>query len=347
MRGVNLGGWLVLEPWITPSIFEAYPDSQGIVDEYTLCHSLGNQTAHDDVLKPHWDSWITLPDMQKIAAAGFNVVRIPVGFWAYDNSGTPYASGAAPYVEKAIVWARQVGVKVIVDLHGVPGSQNGFDNSGHRIPVPQWQTGHTVARTMAVLKTIQTWYGSSEYDDVVAGIELVNEPLISELKGGLDETKQYEQDGYAQQREISDSRVVVIQDGFQAPSSYNGWLTPSDNNAQWVSIDHHEYQVFTNQLVAMVPWQHRQYVCNNAYSYSGADKWTFVGEWSAAMTDCAVGLNGYLVGARYDGTYPGSTYVGSCANINEIQAWNQTFRDDSRGYIEAQMEVFEHYTQGW
>lgn len=23
VRGVNLGGWLVLEPWITPSIFEA------------------------------------------------------------------------------------------------------------------------------------------------------------------------------------------------------------------------------------------------------------------------------------------------------------------------------------
>jgi glucan 1,3-beta-glucosidase len=25
IRGVNLGGWLVLEPWITPSIFEATP----------------------------------------------------------------------------------------------------------------------------------------------------------------------------------------------------------------------------------------------------------------------------------------------------------------------------------
>lgn len=27
VRGVNLGGWLVLEPWITPSIFEATPDN--------------------------------------------------------------------------------------------------------------------------------------------------------------------------------------------------------------------------------------------------------------------------------------------------------------------------------
>lgn len=27
VRGVNIGGWLVLEPWITPSIFEATEDS--------------------------------------------------------------------------------------------------------------------------------------------------------------------------------------------------------------------------------------------------------------------------------------------------------------------------------
>lgn len=27
IRGVNLGGWFVLEPWITPSIFEACPEN--------------------------------------------------------------------------------------------------------------------------------------------------------------------------------------------------------------------------------------------------------------------------------------------------------------------------------
>jgi len=158
---------------------------------------------------------------------------------------------------------------------------------------------------------------------------------------------QFERDGYNQQREYSDSRVVVVQDGFLDPSYYNGWLTPSDNNSQWVAIDHHEYQVFTNEEVALVPWQHRQLVCNNAYTYSGADKWVFVGEWSAAMTDCAAALNGYGIGARYDGTYPGSTYVGSCADVNFIDTWSQDMLSDTRAYIEAQMEVFEHYTQGW
>lgn len=89
----------------------------------------------------------------------------------------------------------------------------------------------------------------------------------------------------------------------------------------------------------MVPWQHRQHVCNNAPAYSGADKWSIVGEWSGAMTDRAAALNGYGIGARYDGTYPGSTYHGSCENINFLETWTQTFKDDMRGFIEAQLET--------
>lgn len=339
------GGWLVLEPWITPSIFQQYPMSMGIVDEYTLNNVLGNQTAHDSVLKPHWDSWVTLADFQKIAGAGFNLVRIPVGYWAYDTFGSPYSMGAAPYIDNAIGWARQTGLKVVIDLHGAPDSQNGFDNSGQVMDKPRWQTGDTVAQTLQVINTIQQKYGDSSYDDVVAAIEVLNEPLTSELD--LDETKQYERNAYGQQREVSQSRVVMIQDGFQPPSSYNGWLTPSDDNAQNVVLDHHEYQVFTDELVAKAPWEHRQFVCNNAGTYSGADKWTIVGEWSGAMTDCAAALNGYGIGARYDGTYPNSTYVGSCDSINFIETWSQGLKDDTRGYIEAQMEVFESHTNGW
>ena len=82
-------------------------------------------------------------------------------------------------------------------------------------------------------------------------------------------------------------------------------------------------------------------------SFKGADKWVVVGEWSAAMTDCAAALNGYGKGARYEGLYPGSTYVGSCQNINFIETWDQTFKDDTRMFIEAQLEVYEKYGQGW
>jgi glucan 1,3-beta-glucosidase len=53
-------------------------------------------------------------------------VRIPIGYWAYDVSpGEPYIQGQHNYLLKAIDWAEANNLKVIIDLHGAPGSQNG------------------------------------------------------------------------------------------------------------------------------------------------------------------------------------------------------------------------------
>ena len=91
IRGVNIGGWLVLEPWITPSIFDnanrGRPQND-IVDEYTLGEKLGSQNALN-ILRNHWDTFVTWQDFNKIKQSGFNVVRIPVGYWAYDTFGSP------------------------------------------------------------------------------------------------------------------------------------------------------------------------------------------------------------------------------------------------------------------
>ena len=41
LRGVNLGGWLVLEKWITPSLFEGLKAT----DETSYCVELGEAEA--------------------------------------------------------------------------------------------------------------------------------------------------------------------------------------------------------------------------------------------------------------------------------------------------------------
>jgi len=54
-------------------------------------------------------------------------VRIPIGYWAYEvASGEPYIQGQHEYLLKAVGWAGKHGLMVIIDLHGVPGSQNGY-----------------------------------------------------------------------------------------------------------------------------------------------------------------------------------------------------------------------------
>jgi glucan 1,3-beta-glucosidase len=112
-----LGGWFVLEPWITPSLFEQWANGGGVVDEYTLTAALGKQNAQSR-LTQHWSTFITEADFKEIASFGLNHVRIPVGYWAFNpNSAEPYVQGQLPFLDNAIRWARNAGLRVMLDLH--------------------------------------------------------------------------------------------------------------------------------------------------------------------------------------------------------------------------------------
>lgn len=123
IRGVNIGGWLVLEPWITPSIFEEVGDAA--VDEWTLSDVLGKEKAKDR-LSQHWKTFITERDFEEISAAGMTHVRIPVGYWALiPLKDEPYVDGQLDFLDQAISWAQSAKLQVIVDLHG--GKFTSFD----------------------------------------------------------------------------------------------------------------------------------------------------------------------------------------------------------------------------
>ena len=133
VRGVNLGGWLVLEPWITPSLFYQFlGKDQGEVamDLYSFCEVLGPEEANRQ-LRAHWDSWVTSDIIAELATAGINSIRLPVGDWMYQPY-YPYEACTAGALEK-VDWllgeAHSKGISVLIDIHGVLGSQNGFDNS--------------------------------------------------------------------------------------------------------------------------------------------------------------------------------------------------------------------------
>lgn len=96
------------------------------VDEYTLSLNLGDSL--ESKLRAHYDTFITEYDFAAIAGAGLNWVRIPIPFWAIETQpGEPYLEGVAwEYFLKAVEWCRKYGLRINLDLHAVPGSQNGW-----------------------------------------------------------------------------------------------------------------------------------------------------------------------------------------------------------------------------
>ncbi|KAG9241515.1 glucan 1,3-beta-glucosidase [Calycina marina] len=338
VRGVNLGGWFVLEPWITPSLFEGGT----AVDEYTFTQNLGKDAAQA-ALKAHWGSWISEADFTEMARFGLNHARIPIGYWALAPLlEDPYVQGQLEYLDAAIGWARTAGIKVMLDLHGAPLSQNGFDNSGNYGSIG-WGQGDSYWQTVNAIRILAERYASQS--DVVTSIELLNEPANWGLDVGM--IKQYVYDGWGTVRDSSGTTAVVMHDAFLGVPYWNGFAN-SASGLNNIILDTHIYQVFSPGEVARTPCEHIKNACSNAVLLAGSDKWTIVGEWTGAQTDCAKWLNGFNKGARYDGTFPDSSYIGNCQNKYQgtVDGMLDVDKTNLEYFIEAQLDAYEAHS-GW
>ncbi|QHS72458.1 glucan exo-1,3-beta-glucosidase [Saccharomyces paradoxus] len=396
VKGITIGGWLVTEPYITPSLYrnatllakqQNTSSNISIIDEFTLCKTLGYNTSLA-LLDKHFKTWITEDDFEQIKTNGFNLVRIPIGYWAWKQNNDrnlyidnityndPYVSDGLQlkYLNNALDWAQKYELNVWIDLHGVPGSQNGFDNSGERILYGDlgWlRLNNTKELTLAVWKDMfQTFLNKGDKSPVV-GLQIVNEPLGGKINVSNITEMYYEAfDLFKKNQSLSDNTTFVIHDAFQGIGHWNLELNPNYQNVSYhyfnltganyssqdVLVDHHHYEVFTNNQLAETQFSRIENIINygdsihKELSYHPA----VVGEWSGAITDCATWLNGVGVGARYDGTYYNTTLfttndkpVGTCISQNRLADWTQDYRDRVRQFIEAQLATYSSKTTGW
>lgn len=104
-------------------------------DIYTFCKVLGPKEANRQ-LRHHWDLWVTEDIIRDLAQSGaVNSLRLPVGDFMYVPYG-PYrgcVDGALEKVEQLLDWAYAYGLTVLIDIHTMKDSQNGFDNSGQAL----------------------------------------------------------------------------------------------------------------------------------------------------------------------------------------------------------------------
>jgi glucan 1,3-beta-glucosidase len=244
LHGVNLGGWLVLEKWMTPDLYAG----TNAEDEYSLAESLGKNRM-TDLLKRHRETWITADDFSWLARHGINSVRLPVGYGVLEENA-PFITGVDT-LDNAFAMARANRLSVLLDLHGVPGSQNGWDHSGRAGKV-LWPSKHEyIAHSLNIIDGLARH--CSKHENLL-GIELVNEPAAQVPLAIL---KDYYQEGYDRVRThlSSERAAVVIHDGFRA-FDWAGFMPPP--KYQNVILDTHLYHCFTEEDRKRDLEQHRQ-----------------------------------------------------------------------------------------
>ena len=171
INGVNLGNWLVLEKWMNPVLFYG-TDAE---DEYYLPRRLPKD-VYESRIRIHRSEYITERDFAYIKSLGFNSVRIPVPYFIFGDC-EPFL-GCTDELDKAFNWAEKYDLSILIDLHTVPGSQNGFDNGGIS-GVCKWvKDAEGVEFALSVLERLAIRYGNRKG---LMGIEILNEPLTPKL----------------------------------------------------------------------------------------------------------------------------------------------------------------------
>lgn len=364
IRGMNVGGWLAIEPFITPSFFSKWNSIDKVVDEWTLTQKLGTNAAA--TLEKHYSSFINFQSFADIRAAGFDHVRIPFSYWAVTTyQGDPYVAKISfRYLLRGIEYARQNGLRVNLDLHGAPGSQNGWNHSGHQGAI-NWLNGTDGAlnaqRTLDIHNQLSQFFAQDRYKNIITIYGLVNEPKMAVLK--IADVVSWTDTAVRLIRKNGLNAIAVFGDGFLGLDSWKGQLQGLDN----LLLDVHEYVIFNDNQILLPHTDKLTFACNGwtAQMQRSMNKNTgfgptICGEWSQADTDCAQYLNNVNVGSRWEGTLnaqDGSSPISSprcpskgnpaceCTDANaDPSKYSAPYKQFLLSFAEAQMFSFE---QGW
>jgi glucan 1,3-beta-glucosidase len=272
--GTNLGNWLVLEKWMDSSIFTQH--APNAVDEWTFSQQATNPAQ---ALQNHWDSWVTEDDFKVMASVNVNMIRIPVGYWAFipTDPNEPYVTtGQKAQIERILGYCVTYNMYAIIDLHGLPGSQNGNDHSGRSGPI-EFYTHYNIKRALKTVQAVVDWMNTLDTakKSRIASIQPGNEPNVD--GGKLNTLKRYYTKAY---KIISASPYKVpmmFHDAFQGLDAWSNFLSPPSNAV----IDLHPYYAFdsppkSNTSVIISD------ICHSRALIQSFHIPVFFGEWSLA-----------------------------------------------------------------
>lgn len=345
IRGVNLGGWFILENWMMPDLFGVSPlDQYNVSDEWTYCNILGKEECLCR-LQAHWDTYVTEDDFKRFSDYSLNTVRIPMGFWAWIETEDyePYVQGQLPYLEKALCWADQYGLDVLIDLHGLPGGQNGQDNQGVKGPIEFQDNSTNLERALAALTNMTQTVTADRFNGVVKAIELTNEPYIDSYNPAgmtFDTLANYYVQGYEAVRASeyiangSQEVMVVIHDAFQPLLNWEYFWSQPSLGLNWTNyaLDTHIYDAFGTTANKTMQ-EHLDTICSLASNIAAAQL-----QYPVIVGEFSLGTSTYCIDYQ--------SCIGESLNdfISDLTNYNNSLF--LRQFWEVQADVYE-LGAGW
>ncbi len=268
LKGINAGQILLQEGWMSPFALEPlkHEDGSYVKDgdgniqypEFTeeeFRTALKNnpnlkEYPLEDLLKLYWDCFFTEEDFRIIKEdLKFNTIRLPFYYFNILNEDLTRKSEpeAFAYLDWFVENAAKYQLYVVLDLHGAPGSQSGYEHSGTAERVAGlWDSKENVAATVDLWQFVSNHYTNTRPDlgRWIATYDLLNEPTYV-YKGVT--TKQcwdvFDQI-YDAIRANGDNHVITM----EACWDFSNLPDPADYDWENVQYEYHWYNWFTDVL---------------------------------------------------------------------------------------------------
>jgi endoglucanase len=237
LRGSCVGGWMNMENFIN-----GYPGSESGMRE-ALAAAIGPGRAAFFMGRV-LDNMLGEADLGFMKSCGATVVRLPLNYRHFEDDRRPfeYLEAGFARLDEALDRCERRGLYAILDLHAIQGCQNSdwhCDNESRHSLL--WEHPHFQDRLVALWKELARRYKGRA---VVAGYDLMNEPLCNAHRGRFSSVARYER-GWARInalyrrlvgaiREI-DAETIVFLEGDYFATLFEGLDAPFAPNLAYSS----------------------------------------------------------------------------------------------------------------
>ncbi len=266
--GVNAGQILLQEGWMSPFALEPLTDGDGSYvkdDDGNLQYpefteeefraglaSNPNLQDHDidELMEYYWSCFFTEEDFRIVKEElGMNTIRLPFYYLNILNEDLSLKSeeDAFSYLDWFISQAAKHELYVVLDLHGAPGSQNGYEHSGAaQREANLWENDAYVAATVALWDFVSEHYTDTapELGKWIATYDLLNEPTYEYGSTTTEECWEVFDRIYDNIRENGDMHVITMEGCWD----FSALPDPADYGWENVQYEYHWYN-WQNGLV--------------------------------------------------------------------------------------------------
>lgn len=248
LRGLGLGGWMLQEGYMLKTADFAGP-------QYKIKEKIAELIGEDgmqEFYKAYLKNGITKQDIDFLAKAGFNSIRLPMHYNLYTLPiEKEPAKGKDTWLEEGfkmtddlLQWCKDNKIYLILDLHAAPGGQGNDANisDNDKTKPSLWENEENQRKTIALWKKLAERYKNEPW---IGGYDIINEPNINftgKNPNGTDEMSnaplwKLQKDITAAIREVDQKHIIFIE-GNGWGNNYNGLIPIWDNN---MAFSFHKY----------------------------------------------------------------------------------------------------------